>query len=406
MLHRFRPIPRFSIVRFAAAVLVLGAAATGCTQPTTEPLGTQKQEIVSGTPDDSDGAAVLVVGETGSATGYCSGVIVSPHVVLTAAHCAHLDAKYSIFLGADYNDATAKADPGNYVAVAGHHPHPKFDAASFDNDVGVLVTAAPIPRAPATMNRRPFVGDGELGKSVRIVGFGETVGNSKVFGRRTEATTKLAGYDSTAFVMVGAPNFCLFDSGGPTFMVRGGAEVIVGIHMSVDLPTCDGKGVDMRVDPYIEFVDSFVATADPPADAGNPAADAGSIADAGSVSRDAGPAAEPPREAGACTIYRSGAPFGSPAAGALLAGIAMLGRRARRGDGSENAAAPHEIDDVDVTLEDGPDRVHDNRALDAQLPPCSEGLAAHRMGQLKIAPREPQGPLNRLLEHEAPAGAA
>jgi hypothetical protein len=43
------------------------------------------QPITAGEPADADTAAVLVVATAGAQTGFCSGVVVSPYAVLTAA---------------------------------------------------------------------------------------------------------------------------------------------------------------------------------------------------------------------------------------------------------------------------------------------------------------------------------
>lgn len=311
-----------SVFRVASFAFAIGTASTGCGQATSDPLGTSSLAITNGTPDDANGPTVLVVAKVGSQTGYCSGVVVSPHVVLTAAHCSTVDAAYSIFLGADYNDATAKADAANTIAVAEHHPHPKYDSAKNDNDVGVLITTSPIPRAPATMNHDPFV-DADLNKPIRIVGYGETGGGSKAFGQRKEANTTLAGYDPTSFAMVGTPNICLYDSGGPTFMTRGGGEVVIGVHMLVDTTTCDHQGVDMRVDPYVDFIDDQVAAADSPADAGGPddAAPGDPVSPAGTSAS---------RTSTGCAVQGAGTPSSWCPSAALLLGIALFRRRFAR----------------------------------------------------------------------------
>ena len=130
-------------------------------------------EVLGGQPDDANGPMVWMIGDLDDRTGYCSGVVVSPHVVLTAGHCAAPKAKFEIFLGADYNDEAAKAAPENHVAVVSHHVSPDYDSHRNLHDVGVLVTATPIPRTPAVINREALV-KADVGRPLRISGFGRS----------------------------------------------------------------------------------------------------------------------------------------------------------------------------------------------------------------------------------------
>ena len=45
-----------------------------------------------------------------------------------------------------------------------------------------------------------------------------------------------------------------------------GQEAVVGIHFVIDAATCDGEGVDVRVDANVEFIDGHVAAAEVSAD--------------------------------------------------------------------------------------------------------------------------------------------
>jgi MYXO-CTERM domain-containing protein len=92
--------------------------------------------------------------------------------------------------------------------------------------------------------------------------------------------TKIAAFDEGSLELAGIPNICLFDSGGPTLLRRDGVDVVVGIHAVVESAACDGKGYDMRVDHYTDFVDRYIAAADPPLDAGAPSGDASVVEDA------------------------------------------------------------------------------------------------------------------------------
>jgi MYXO-CTERM domain-containing protein len=299
-----------------AFILVLG----GCVAPPAE-IGTVGSGITGGAPDES-AAAVWIVAKVGGRTGYCSGVVVSGHAVLTAAHCAPDGAQLSIFLGSDYNDAAQKALPENLVTVTAQRRHPKYNAARNLNDLAVLVTEVAIPRPPAAISREPLEAS-DRGAPVRVVGFGQTSATDKTIGRRHSAMTTIAELDSTGLALQGTPSFCFFDSGGPTFMKRGDREAVVGIHSIMESDTCDGKAWDGRVDLHAAFVDAIIAEAEPaPPDAGAPDASGPPPA------RDAAPPSVAPSTGTGCAT----GPTTPGSAGwlALVAGVAALVRRTRR----------------------------------------------------------------------------
>lgn len=246
------------------SLLAFGLSLAACTTDPTETTGRSSSAIIGGQIDDKDGPVVWMVGDLEGQLGYCSAVVVSPHVVLTAGHCARPKAKFKIFLGADYNDEAAKTKPENYIEVVSNRASPDYSSTKNIHDVGVLVTATPIPRTPAEINRKPLL-KSEVGQPLRIAGFGRTdAADDMSMGERHEATTKLEAFDETSLGMKGSPNFCLYDSGGPTFMTREGKEVVVGIHSLVEEITCDGVAWDARVDIDAEFIDGVIAKADPP----------------------------------------------------------------------------------------------------------------------------------------------
>src|SRR2546421_2802642 len=70
---------------FAVALFFFGLA--GCTGlPATE---AQSQPIINGTDDTGDPAVVVVAAQMPNSqqASLCTGSIISPHVILTAAHC-------------------------------------------------------------------------------------------------------------------------------------------------------------------------------------------------------------------------------------------------------------------------------------------------------------------------------
>lgn len=280
-------------------IVLLSLTVVACGQPPTNTprsLATTSA-IIGGTHDTSASPVVLIRARLGIDTGYCSGVIVSPHVVLTAGHCTSVaGATYSIFIGDDLATQGDMADLN--FAVRSRRAHPRYDQTTYAYDIGVIVTEAALPRQPAGLNRTPL-DSSFVGHAAKLVGFGQTIaGDEASIGKRNVAQSTFAAVDPPGYVTFrGTPNICLVDSGGPALMEQDGQDVVAAIHHAVSASTCDGEGYSVRVDVVLDFIDAEIAAADPTPDAGT-GEDAGSDAgpdgepdagtDAGVVATDAG----------------------------------------------------------------------------------------------------------------------
>ncbi len=230
------------------------------------------QSIIGGTSDTGDTSVVLVVASDKSGDlAFCTGEVVSPHVVMCAAHCVDPATigsgyTYQIFLGNDYN-SKAQQSASNFVAVKETHFNPKFNPNQLEsgNDISVLITKTALTQTPLIMNRTPL--DSTMnGQMVRLVGYGIDSGsdqNGTSAGTKRQTNTALTSYDSLLMKFGSSThNTCEGDSGGPAFMTIKGQEVIAGITSFGD-PNCTQYGEDTRVDLFASFVDGYITTNDP-----------------------------------------------------------------------------------------------------------------------------------------------
>jgi MYXO-CTERM domain-containing protein len=244
-------------------------AVVGCTgAPMT--TGASNEAIIGGVTDASDPGVVLLYFTTPGQSGgsLCTGEVISPHVVLTAAHCSggedpSVTSTYHVYLGDDFGAATT----ADLLPVAEAHFHPAFDPADLTagNDVGVFIMRDALPPSvtPLPYNRASMDA-GFDGRTVRFVGYGLDNATTQTGGGIKRSTTTTLT-DHTALLLHfsdGTHETCNGDSGGPAFMNVGGQEVIVGLTSYGDV-ACAAGGYDTRVDALAAWIDGWVAQADP-----------------------------------------------------------------------------------------------------------------------------------------------
>jgi secreted trypsin-like serine protease len=192
--------------------------------------------IVGGGAPSTEGVASAVVTIVGSRGNFCTGALIAPKLVLSAAHCVQPGADYKIVeYGADRQPSlqdikTVAIHPGfNMQAMSGHRA---------TADVALLQLAAPprgktpaalgMPNIPIMIGGRFTVagigvtvrGDGKSGGTVRVVGLVAT-------GK--PGTLQIRLVDPVGQGTREGLGACTGDSGAPVFEDKQGGPVIVGV---------------------------------------------------------------------------------------------------------------------------------------------------------------------------------
>jgi hypothetical protein len=230
---------------------VLFASATAYAGPTSAP-------ILGGTPTQvGDWPTVVGLDLSG---GLCTGTLITPEWVLTAAHC--IQGVSATGVRVHFGTVDMFSNPGVTRMSKAVYPHPMFTINSLGkHDIGLIQLAQPVTDLqPIPVNL--VKEKAPIGINVTMVGFGATaaggggdVGREYVVQQTSVACSAFAGSndDLLCFSQISGKGKCEGDSGGPSFAMIDGKLTQVGITSFGD-QNCTQFGADTRTDAEKAFL--------------------------------------------------------------------------------------------------------------------------------------------------------
>ena len=215
----------------------------------------QEPQIFNGIPTaDYHALAGLTIQFSGS-LGLCSGTLIAPTVVLTAAHCVENDPQ--AVTASFVVNGTQQDHPVRQIEL-----YPRRVAGRLEADIAVLQLATPVndivPIPLASVRPRP-------GSTGTIVGFGEDASGQIAHRQagtirvgRCPAKLRRAGLSRLRTVVCwradrGGAGTCPGDSGGPLLV----AGAVAGVAVATTSPGCGPSrlDIDTSVAAYRRWID-------------------------------------------------------------------------------------------------------------------------------------------------------
>ncbi|KAJ1951486.1 hypothetical protein FBU59_000127 [Linderina macrospora] len=256
----------FSLVLLGATMACLAVA-----QNTNSTERKYTPRIVGGAPMTSKGygfTAYIIARESTTKGGLCTGFLITPTAVITAAHCIKPDtsttyvaSQFEVWFGLD---APTQAKSANGFKVSSIQWASDFTLTTMLNDIAILHLSSPVPESVATPTKI-YTGPVYLDSPIFAAGFGRTKPNdpnsqppslmsvglrlgSNSFCRANNPYFKTSSQLCTAYIS--GRDTCLGDSGGPLFTItdRDYPVGVLGITSMSTYPKNDPTAICARSD--------------------------------------------------------------------------------------------------------------------------------------------------------------
>lgn len=237
-------MPRYLLFSLLFALILIGCADSDGRyfQESQQPI--MGGELATGHP--------AVVGLMTDSSARCSGALISPTKVLTAAHCVRDGMGGYFYLGPSHRD---KNQEGHYSTVRWHPAY----ATDRNSDIAIAILDHPIFDVPYLELLPEPLTESILDEDVIIVGFGPSSPGADDGMVKREAVIRFNSLSATRLQYNVAENegrtALEGDSGGPALVTRDGKTYIIGVTQGgISLFGTPDIGYYTRVDVFADWI--------------------------------------------------------------------------------------------------------------------------------------------------------
>ena len=240
-----------------------------CTEIEEIQLQTQEAPIVGGDLEPgwpAVGALTLLFPDGFYTGSFCTGTLIAPDWILTAAHCLdEMDQEslsaIHLYLGPNSRGGWDNLPvEGELIPTQGVYIHPGFSSESILplHDLGLIQLSDPLEILPIPMLSR---WEASLMSPIFFVGYGVSDGSGQSEGGLKRSTTlQLLELQERSFLsQAQGTGVCFGDSGGPALLRAEGGWRLAGINSASsgdeEIP-CSGGSIQIRVDSYLPWIEA------------------------------------------------------------------------------------------------------------------------------------------------------